>query len=106
MKQYIWKQLLQRLRFKEEDIVLKDDAVHFIIEQYSSKEKGVRNMIRSVETLMTRLNMIRVTADDTMKEYKFYVEFSTPFEIDEKVVQKVLFDFDLKEPEVWKTFYT
>ncbi len=106
LKQYIWNQLLKRLKFNETDLILEDDAVQFLISQYSSKEKGVRNLIRSIETFITRINMIRVTADDTMKDYKFYVDFELPFKITEPIVKKVLFDFDLKEPETWRTFYT
>lgn len=105
LKRHIFPQILERLKFKESDIVLKDDAIKHILAEFSSSEKGVRNLIRSIETIMTRLNMLRVSQDETMKDYGFYMEVSFPFELTEKSVSKLLFDFDKKEPETWRHLY-
>ena len=95
-----------RLVDKEKEIDFKDEAIEYIIEEYSETEKGVRNLIRTVETMMTRLNMLRVSNHETMKEYGFYMEFTNPFVITIEVVKKLLFDFDKKESESWKSMYT
>jgi ATP-dependent Lon protease len=106
LKDFIWKQLLKTLMFDEKDILLKDDAIEYIISEYSKKEKGVRSLIRTVETMMTRLNMLRVAKHPSMKEYKFYMEFEFPLSITEQVVKKLLGDLDKKDIESWKTMYT
>ena len=106
MKNHIWPQVIKRLRFDEKEIDFKDEAIEYIIEEYSETEKGVRNLIRTVETMMTRLNMLRVSNHETMKEYGFYMEFTNPFVITIEVVKKLLFDFDKKESESWKSMYT
>lgn len=106
LKNHIWPQVLERLRFTESEIILKDEAAKFLISEFSSNEKGVRNLIRSAEGMMTRLNMLRVASSDTMKDYGFFMEVSNPCVIDESVVKKLLFDYNKKESEGWKSMYT
>jgi ATP-dependent Lon protease len=106
LKNHIWKQVLSRLRFIESEIILQDSAIEHLISEYSKDEKGVRSLIRTVETMMTRLNMLRISNHETMKDYGFFMEVTTPFVIDEGVVKKLLFDYGKKEPESWKSMYT
>lgn len=105
LKDYIWPQLLDRLKFKSEDIELTDPAIKHIITEYSGEEKGVRTLIRTVESMMTRLNMLRVMQDESVKEYVFYVEYKTPFTLTESVVRKLLTDLTKKDPEHWRQMY-
>ena len=106
LKGYVWPQLLDRLRFDSSDIWLTDDGMKFLISEYSPDEKGVRTLIRTVETMMTRLNMLRVACDESMKEYSFYMEVSFPLAIDEKVIKILLGDLNPKEPETWRLMYS
>jgi ATP-dependent Lon protease len=106
LKNHIWPQIIQRLRFAESDIVLKDSAIEFIISETSSTEKGVRNLIRTVEAMMTRLNMLRISSHETMKDYSFYMDVQFPFTIDQVVAKKLLFDYEKRESESWKSMYT
>jgi ATP-dependent Lon protease len=105
LKDYIWPQLLDRLKFKSEEIELTDPAIKHIISEYSGEEKGVRTLIRTVESMMTRLNMLRVMQDDSVKEYCFYVDYKTPFTLTESVVRKLLTDLTKKDPEHWRVMY-
>jgi ATP-dependent Lon protease len=106
LKSHIWPQLLERLRFDINDVKLTDDAVNFLISEYSSEEKGVRTLIRTVESMMTRLNMLRVADSETMKDYNFFMEVSFPLKIDEQVIRTLLVDTNKKELETWKSMYT
>ena len=105
LKDYIWPHILERLFFKKDDVILSDAAIRFIIEEYSKDEKGVRSLIRTVESMMTRLNMLRVAKHESMKDYKFYMDVSFPLTISESVVKTLLSDFEKKEPETWKSLY-
>lgn len=105
LKDYIWPQLLERLKFNIEDIVLTDEAIKHLISEFSGEEKGVRTLIRTVETMMTRLNMLRIVDDESMKQYVFFVEYTTPFVITEPVLQKLLTDLNKKDPEHWRSMY-
>lgn len=106
LKGYVWPQLLDRLKFESTELRLTNEAIHFMIKEYSMQEKGVRTLIRTVETLMTRLNMLRVSDEESMKEYPFYMNVQFPLTIDEKVVKTLLCDLNQKEPETWISMYT
>jgi ATP-dependent Lon protease len=105
LKDYIWPQTLERLCFNKEDVSLTDGAIKFIIEEYSKEEKGVRSLIRTIESMMTRLNMLRVAKHESMKEYKFYMDVQFPLKITEDIVKTLLTDFEKKEPETWRSLY-
>jgi ATP-dependent Lon protease len=98
-------QILERLCFKKEDVILSDSAVKFMIEEYSKEEKGVRTLIRTVESMMTRINMLRVAKHESMKDYKFYMDIQFPLTITESVVNTILVDSSKKEPEPWRSLY-
>lgn len=106
LKEYIWPQLVDRLRFNPSDISFTEDGLKFIINEFSNEEKGVRTLIRTVEALMTRLNMLRVADKETMGDYSFYMDVSFPLMIDEKVIKTLLGDLNPKEPETWRTMYS
>jgi ATP-dependent Lon protease len=106
LKGYVWPQLLDRLRFDPADIWITDDGMKFLISEYSGEEKGVRTLIRTVESMMTRLNMLRVVCDESMKDYSFYMEVNLPLAIDEKVIKTLLGDLNPKEPETWRLMYS
>jgi len=105
LKEHIWPQIVKRLKFKEDDVVLDDSAITTLILDHSTDERGVRNLIRTVESMMTRLNMLRVADDESMKEYCFYMKISFPLVIDRKVAQVLLSGVEKKDPEIWRTLY-
>ena len=105
LKDYIWPQLLDRLKFKSEDLVLTDEAIKYMITEFSSEEKGVRTLIRTVEAMMTRLNMLRVMKDPSMKDYPFYIDYKLPFVLTETSVKVLLTDSGKKEFESWRMMY-
>lgn len=106
LKNHILPEILDRLKFAKDQVTMTDEAIAHIISEYSSDEKGVRTLIRTVESMMTRINMLRVTRHESMKAYKFYMDISFPLSITEAVVQKILSDINKKEFEAWRTLYT
>ena len=106
LQDYVWPDLLQRLNFNKEDVILTDEASKFIISEYSAKEEGVRTLIRTTEALITRLNMLRIADEETMKDYKFYTKVEFPLRLNETVIKVLLVDTVTKEAEPWRTMYT
>ena len=105
LKDFIWPQLVERLKFKEGEVTLGDDAIKHLISEYSASEKGVRTLIRTVESMMTRMNMLRIIDDESMHDYKFYMDLKFPLNVNEKIVRGLLVDYDEKEPESWRSLY-
>lgn len=106
LKDYVLPEILSRLSFGTNDVILTEAAAKYMISEFSSEEKGVRTLIRTLENMMTRINMLRVAKHDSMMDYKFYMDVSFPFTITEEVVKTILNDFDKKEPETWRSLYT
>jgi ATP-dependent Lon protease len=86
-------------------VSLDESAIKYMIEEFSNNEKGVRTLIRTVESMMTRINMLRISKHESMKDYKFYMDINFPLKITDSVVKIILSDFNKKEPEVWKSLY-
>ena len=103
LKQHIWPQILKRLRFEEKDILFEPDVMRFLISEHSH-EKGVRNLIRAAETIVTRLNMLRISKHESMKDYEFYMDVKFPLKLTPLIIEKLL-NKKVKEPEAWRSMY-
>jgi len=106
LEEYVWPDLLQRLNFNKEDVILTDEASKFIISEYSNKEEGVRTLIRTTEAIITRLNMLRIADEETMKDYKFYTKIDFPLRLNETVIKTLLTETTTKDPETWRSMYS
>ena len=104
LTQYVWPQILERI--KMEGLTIDDAALKFLIREYSSEEEGVRTLIRAVETLVTRLNLLRIADEETAKSYPFYSKIVLPLKIDTTLVQHILKDLNAQPNESWRHLYT
>jgi len=103
VEKYIWPQMLERTNFKE--LSIKSDAIKFLIREYSSEEEGVRTLIRALETLTTRINLLRIADEETAKTYKFYTKIHLPCCIDTEMARHILQDMSAVPNESWKHLY-
>jgi ATP-dependent Lon protease len=107
LRHYVWPSMLERLSFKPDDIQLTPEATTYIIDEFSRTEAGVRSMIRAVETIVTRVNMLRVSRHESMKEYPFFMDVQLPLTITPKIVNVLMKDLTkTKHDEVWRAMYT
>ena len=101
---YIWPQMLERTNFK--DLKITPDAIKFLIKEYSSEEEGVRTLIRALETLTTRINLLRIADEATAKDYKFYTKIESACTIDTEMARHILGDLNTPTNESWRHLYT
>jgi ATP-dependent Lon protease len=104
LTQYVWPQILERIKL--DGLTLTEEAVKYLITEFSREEEGVRTLIRAVESLVTRINLLRIADEETAKSYKFYTKITFPLVITPTVAQHLLQDLDSKPPETWRTLYT
>lgn len=104
VEKYIWPQMLERTNFK--DLSIKDDAIKFLIKEYSRDEEGVRTLIRALETLTTRINLLRIADEKTASSYKFYTKIALPCTIDTELAQHILQGLGTPVNETWRSFYS
>ena len=103
LQDYVWPDLLSRLKFLPEDVKLTSETSKYLISEYS-KEQGVRTLIRSAEMIITRLNMLRIADEETMKDYKFYLKVEFPLQLTIPIIKKLLYDTERKE-EPWRAMF-
>jgi ATP-dependent Lon protease len=104
VSQYIWPQVLERLNMKD-DLTITEEAIKFMISEYSHEEEGVRVLIRAVETMVTRINLLRIADEKTAKGYPFYKEIKLPMAITIDVVKAILVETK-QVNESWRHLYT
>lgn len=103
VEKYIWPQMLERTNFKELSIT--PEAIKFLIREYSSEEEGVRTLIRALEALTTRINLMRIADEATAKAYAFYTKISLPCCIDTEMARHILQDLKTTPNESWRHIY-
>jgi ATP-dependent Lon protease len=88
---YLLPKIREQVKFSSEDIVIPDQAIHHIIEEYCMKEDGVRNLKRCLEIIYTKLNLYRLMKPGTNlfeQEMSLKVEF--PMTVTNDIVDKLI----------------
>ena len=57
---YLLPKIREQVKFNFEDILISDEIIHYIIDNYCEKEDGVRNLKRCIEIIHTKLNLCRL----------------------------------------------
>jgi hypothetical protein len=89
--QYLLPKIREQVKFSQEDIVIPDDVINYIIENYCNKEDGVRNMKRCLEIIYTKLNLYRLMRPGSNlfeKDMSLKVEF--PIKVTRDIVDKLV----------------
>jgi ATP-dependent Lon protease len=103
-KKYLLSSICKQVKFDEENIIINDDTIDYIIDNYTENESGVRNLKRCLEIIFTKLNLFRLMPKGYSLfnvEDCFTVEF--PFNVTIPIVQKLI----KKEQsnDSWKVMY-
>lgn len=69
VKEYMLHEIYAKFNFTSKDIVLDDEMLDIIISK-TDEEKGVRNLKRSLEDIISRINLKRLTKKQTVLPYK------------------------------------
>ena len=89
--QYLIPKIQEQVNFNKEDIIIPDETIDYIVETYTEKEKGVRNLKRCLEVIYTKLNLYRLMKPESKlfeKETTLKVEF--PFTVTSEIVKKLI----------------
>ena len=102
---YIWKDVLNRMGISRDDLSATEEAANYIIHEYSNEERGMRSLIRVVEAVVARINLLRISDSETAAKYKFYVPVAFPMKLDVPTITKLLTDYSVKESDSWRSMY-
>lgn len=88
---YLLPKIREQVKFNNDDIIIPDSAIHYMIEKYCEKEDGVRNLKRCLEIIHTKLNLYRLMKPGSNlfeKDMSLKVEF--PFTVTNEIVDKLI----------------
>lgn len=88
-KQYLIPKIEKSVNFEKDQIIINDEILNHIIDNFTEGEKGVRNLKRCLEIIFTKLNLYRLMKSDT----KLF---------DNKEVLKVEFPYTVKQDDLKK----
>ena len=90
-KNYLIPKIRYEVNFKEGDIIIPDATLNYIIDNYTEKEDGVRNLKRCIEIVYKKLNLYRLVKPGTTlfeKDNVLVVEF--PFTVTNDIVNNLI----------------
>jgi ATP-dependent Lon protease len=93
---YLLPKIREQVKFKAGEIVIPDDTLNYIIDNYCEKEEGVRNMKRCLEIIHTKMNLYRLMRPGSNlfgDQMTLKVEF--PFTVTKDIADKMIKKGDL-----------
>jgi ATP-dependent Lon protease len=89
---YLLPKIREQVKFAEGDIIIPEETLHYIIENYCDKEDGVRNLKRCLEIIHTKLNLYRLMKPGTnlFEDDIKITEVSLPFAVTKEMVDKLI----------------
>ena len=61
---YLLPVIKREIKFADEDIIIQEDVLKYIIEKFTDSESGVRNLKRCLEIVFSKLNLYRLMKPD------------------------------------------
>ena len=91
VNKHLLPKICEQVKFANEDIIIPDDSIHYIIDKFCQKEEGVRTLKRCIEIIYTKLNLYRLMKPDTnLFEEDMAVKVSFPFTVTKDIVDKLI----------------
>ena len=102
-KNYLLPELLSTFQFTYEDIIFNDDVIEYIINNYTNKEEGVRNLKRCIETLISKINIYNLSKTTEKCEEEIDLtftikDFKLPLKITTEIINILLKTKELNGP--------
>jgi ATP-dependent Lon protease len=106
-KDYLIPNILSNVKFSKEDIVFTDETIYNLIDRFTDSDSGVRNLKRCFESIIMKLNTIRltyknpkITASPNTSLLPYYLnDFKLPMTITNDIIDKLLGGTSLNAPK-------
>jgi ATP-dependent Lon protease len=94
LKNFIYPKICQNIGFDSNSLILDSEILTYIINKYNEKDKGMRTLRKHIETIILKLNTIKLIGCDLSGKLK--IKF--PLELSTDLVDKIL-DTDTSKEE-------
>ena len=90
IRNHLYPKLCEQVSLTPSDILIEDAVLEYIIDSKCTKEEGVRNLKRCVETILTKINLYRLMTPGTLLFDEKTIKIDLPFTVTREFVNKVL----------------
>jgi len=93
---YLLPKIRTELKFNENEIIIPEQTITYIVDNYCDKEKGVRNLKRCLEIIHQKLNLLRLLQNGTENNKNIFGKdldiknFHFPFIVEPTIIDKLL----------------
>jgi len=102
---YLLPRIREQVRFNIEDILINNEVIGHIIDNFCNKEDGVRNLKRCLEIIYTKLNLYRLMKPDTnLFEGEMALKVQFPYNVTKDIVNKLIKRED-DSLATWRSLY-
>jgi len=97
-KDYLIPKIVEQVNFKPEDIIIPDETIDYIVENYTDSESGVRNLKRCLEIIYTKLNLYRLMKPESnLFENEMTLKVEFPLTVTTEILNKLIKQDDNKK---------
>ena len=103
---HLMPKIREQVAFGDDDVIIPQETIDYLVQEYTNKEEGVRNLKRCLEIIHTKLNLYRLMKPDTDlfgKTNTMKVEF--PFTVTKEVVGKLIKREEDSSAAIIRTMY-
>ena len=101
-QEYLLPELFSKFNYSNDDIIFTEDILTHIIVNYTDNEEGVRNLKRSIETIISKINIFMLTyseKDDMSSELSFTInDFKLPIKLTCDHIKTLLVNVNTYKP--------
>ena len=87
-KDYLIPNILKNFSFKKNDIIILDNSIKYIIDNYSNKNSGVRELINIFKNILAKIHIIYITNNSSLVNINRNICF--PLEITKNNIKQFL----------------
>tara|TARA_B100001094_G_scaffold330065_1_gene394361 strand:- start:90 stop:1538 length:1449 start_codon:yes stop_codon:yes gene_type:complete len=91
VENYMLKDICNEIKFNKEDIQISESVIYYILEHYTNKEKGVRELRRVLHNILLKINLYNILNKDDRKILPFKIEkFSIPYNFNVYDIENIM----------------
>jgi len=88
---YLLPKIREQVRFNNDEIIIPDEVIQYLVDTHCNKEDGVRNLKRCLEIIHTKLNLYRLMKPGTnLFEEDMSIKVEFPLTISKDIVDKLI----------------
>lgn len=96
---YLLPKIREQVKFNPEEIIISDEIINYIIDNYCEKEDGVRNLKRCLEIIHTKLNLCRlIKPGSSIFQDNSITSVEFPLTITKDIVDKLIKRREMSSP--------